>query len=161
MIRATALIVLIASPLGADTHSKRSLAVNCVNAATLAYQQESAREVVAKGGVTCPAGDIVGFPPKTRKHNRNSTITLAAGTGRVICPGTTPTVRNVSSNNGTRGNFEFAADRSSVSMPISCRGASPGQGRRWFNAEVVAQSCPAATEEVTLQVTRDCAAKLR
>ena len=158
---AAALLILLAAPLAADSHSKRSLAVDCVNQATRDYQQDSARAVVAKGGVPSPAGAIVGIPPKPRKPNRTRKIPVAAGKGRVICPGTTPTVRNESSNNGSRGNFQYASDRSSVSMPISCRGAGPGQGRRWYNAELVAQSCPAVTRAVTLRLTRDCAAKLR
>ncbi|MEL7092960.1 MAG: hypothetical protein AAFN94_14605 [Pseudomonadota bacterium] len=161
LLRTTALLALLSTPLSADNHSKRSLALDCIAQAKRAYQMDNARDVVAKGGVTCPAGDIVGFPPKSRKHNRNGTITVAAGTGREICPGTTPEVRNVSTNNGSRGEFSYSSDRSTVSMPISCRGASPGQGRRWYNAELVAQSCPAITDAVELRLTRNCAVKLR
>ncbi len=140
--------------------TKKELIRSCVKQASQELQTNSARDVAASGGVTCPSGDIVGFPPRSRKHNRSSTISVAAGSGRLICPGTIPTIRNESSNGGSRGNFTFDANRDRVLMTVSCSGAGPGSGRRWYNADLVAKSCVKITDEIVLDLTLECAAKL-
>ena len=138
-------------------NDRRALVRQCVSETTSRLQAESSREVIGSGGVTCPQGDIVGFPPRTRKHDRSGRIAVSAGAGRVICPGSMPEVRNVSDNGGSRGNFEFDALRENVSIAVSCRGSGPGGGRRWFNADLVAQSCVRITEDMILDATLNCA----
>ena len=150
------LVFLLAQP-AISQNTRRDLVRKCVSQTTSDLQAQSARNVVASGGVTCPQGDVVGFPPRTRTHNRSGRITVSAGSGRVICPGSIPSVTNVSDNGGSRGNFEFDSLRETVSIAISCRGSGPGGGRRWFNADLSAQSCVKITEDMILDATLTCA----
>ena len=146
-----------------DTHAqseRRQLIRQCVEITTSEQQISSAITVENSGGVTCPPGDIVGFPPRERKHNRSGSISVQMGSGRVVCPGTVPELTNVSDNGGHRGNYQFATDGTSVSLQISCSGAGVGQGRRWFNATLRARSCVRITEDMILDATLACAEKL-
>jgi len=147
--------------MSADVHAQvRDLVRACVQEETASIQRKSAKSASQSGGVTCPSGDIVGFPPRARKHNRDDRITIHAGNGRMICPGTVPSLSDVSDNGGGHDNYEFSQDRSSVSVKIYCRGASPGNGRRWFNATLNARTCLRITEEILLDVTLTCAERL-
>lgn len=103
---------------------------NCIAAKQAAFEQPKAFS--KSGKVTCPSGDIVGFPPRSRKHDRNSTLTYNTPDGFVLkntginSVSATP----LSSNNG----YVRAVDVKSnteVSVDFGCRGKSPGQGRAW------------------------------
>lgn len=152
--------VISVSQIAYAQSDRRQLIRQCVEVTTSEQQIASASTVESSGGVTCPSGDVVGFPPRERKHNRNGTITVPMGGGRIVCPGTVPQLVNVSDNGGSSGNFQFATDGTSVSVPISCRGAGVGQGRRWFNATLQARSCVRITEDMILDATLECAEKL-
>ncbi|WP_417688561.1 hypothetical protein [Roseibium sp.] len=140
--------------------SKRELIAACVKVRTQEIQRESATRISSNGNVTCPAGDVVGFPPRERKHNRSARISVQAGGGRIICSHVVPEVNEKSNNGGRRGNFEFSPDNTGVSIAIACNGAGIGQGRRWYDADLVAHSCLRIDQDMILDATLECAAKL-
>lgn len=161
MIRLFAVLVLFVSATAvAAQDGRRELIRACVGETSQLRQSSTAQVIARSGGVTCPAADVVGFPPRERKHDRSATLVVDAGPGRVICPGTSPFVRNVSDNGGTQGNVQIDEHRTSASLFIGCSGAGLGAGRRWYNAELVAQSCSMITEDMLLDITLECAAKL-
>ena len=86
--------------------NKEDLIKACVKDQLSSLQMSSSQvESFVSPGVTCPAADVVGFPPKERKHNRSGEIRLAMPEGRTLCPGTIPQLLNVSDNGGGHGNF--------------------------------------------------------
>jgi len=144
----------------AQAQGKKELIKQCVQQEILDFQKRSEKPVSARGDTTCPAADVVGFPPKTRKHNRSGRIVLKAGMGRVFCPWTRPTLTDVSDNGGYQGNFELNEPNSELGLSYGCNGAGVSQGRRWWKGTLAAQSCAAITQEILLDLTLNCAAKL-
>jgi len=119
---------------------------------------EARQTFIQSGSVTCPSGDIVGFPPRSRKHNRNGTITYTAPTGYVIEDKSVNSIviENVSSNNGTHGAVNINAEKTSVSVQISCSGKSVGQGRAWQNINIKGAIVQAPSTEQIKQWVLQC-----
>jgi hypothetical protein len=154
------LAVGVASTASSQTQ-RRDLVRACVEVSTAELQMASKGSERKAGGVTCPSGDIVGFPPRERRHNRSGEISVSAPPDRVICPGSVPQVTDVSDNGGSRGNVVISPNARTASVPVSCSGAGVGAGRRWFNATLVIQTCVMITEEMILDATLECAEKLQ
>lgn len=162
LVKTTCAIVLGTTLLSAHSQNnqKAELIRQCVRGELSDFQRTGPLRVEATGEVTCPAGDIVGFPPRLRTHDRGSVIVVKAGEGRVLCPDSIPIIENESNNGGTRGNFDYNQSKTEVSMSIGCNGAQASQGRRWYKATLVATSCPMVTQEVVLNLTLRCAERL-
>ena len=118
-------MVLVSTDVKSDQSGKKQLILDCVRVTLDTVQQKSANYVETTGEVTCPSADLVGFPPRERKHNRNGTISLQMENDRVVCPGSIPELGIVSDNGGGHGKFDLTNDLSSVSVPIHCFGATP------------------------------------
>ncbi len=159
LVSIAALVLLSSSPVAQAQEMRLAQRDACVTQQVRQLQRQSAQRIVASGEVVCPQGDVVGFPPRQRRHDREGRITLPAGQGRVICPGLEPALENVSSNGGGAGPFEFGPQRSTVSARIWCNGAPVGQGRRWYRADLVAQSCPEINARMQADATRICRAR--
>lgn len=154
-------IGLLITAVQAQNNPKGELVRQCVRGELSQFQQTGPIRVEATGEVTCPAGDIVGFPPRFRTHDRRSTIVIKAGEGRVFCPDSVPVLEGESNNGGIRGNFTLNQQKTEISMPIGCNGAQVSQGRRWYKGTLSAYSCPMVTEEVILNLTLKCAERLK
>lgn len=111
------------------------------------------------GEVTCPAGDVVGFPPRSRKHNRSGTVTFRAPDGYKILNVGVGSVRinNISSNQGTYGQLSISQNNTVASVSISCNGKSPGQGRSWQKVEIVGQISKSPAPEDYKKWVLECA----
>jgi hypothetical protein len=103
----------------------------CIDKLRSAHEQPE--KFIQQGDVTCPPGDIVGFPPRLRTENRESVVTYTAPTGKVIRNNSVSSIQieNLSSVNGSIGTPTVSADGSTVSVPISCRGKNVTEGRAW------------------------------
>ncbi|MGC1497152.1 MAG: hypothetical protein WA790_15175 [Sulfitobacter sp.] len=145
---------------GAQAQGKKDLIRQCVQQEVLDFQKRSEKSVSARGDTTCPAGDVVGFPPKRRKHNRAGEIVLRAGSGRLFCDWTRPALKDVSDNGGYQGNFVYSKNKDEIRLSYGCNGAGVGQGRRWWKGTLTANSCASVTQELLLDLTLKCAAKL-
>jgi hypothetical protein len=99
---------------------------------------ESPQQFTQAGEITCPAGDIVGLPPRIRRNNRDGAVTYTAPVGTIICNRSIDaiTVNNVSQNNGRYGTPSISPDGRTVTVPIVCDGKGPGEGRSWQNIQV-------------------------
>lgn len=109
--------------------------------ACVAGKQRQAREMRtfrAEGGVTCPSAELVGFPPRERRHDRDAVVRYAAPEGWKIVNENvgSVTVRTISSNGGAHGDVTVARGDRSLSVRISCRGKGLTQGRAWQKIEV-------------------------
>ena len=152
--------LFLSMPLAIGQSGKIELIKDCVKSQTTEIQNNSSLLVKKRGRVECKSAAIVGFPPRVKKYNNNGGISVEAGEGRIICLGRELELVNVSDNGGGNRNFEIPRDRRSVSVPIHCRGAGIGQGRRWYEATLQAYSCLSITDEMILDHTLECAAKL-
>jgi hypothetical protein len=99
---------------------------------------ESPQQFTQAGEITCPAGDVVGFPPRIRRNDRSGAVTYTAPSGMVIRNRSIDaiTVNNVSQNNGRYGTPSISADGRTVTVPIACDGKGPGEGRSWQNIQI-------------------------
>lgn len=82
------------------------------------------------GEVTCPPGDIVGFPPRCRTDDRNAAVNYEAPDGyRISNASVQETSRT--SRTGING---FRFDSRTASVGLSCNGhGCGGEGRVWVN----------------------------
>jgi hypothetical protein len=98
-------------------------------------QYEAPQAFAQPAEVTCPAGDVVGFPPRIRKNDRSSVATYTAPAGHIIENKAVQSIviENVSQNDGSYGSPSISRDGASVSVPIACNGKGPGEGRSWQN----------------------------
>jgi hypothetical protein len=99
---------------------------------------EAPQQFTQGGDITCPAGDIVGFPPRIRRNDRSGSVSYAAPDGYVIQNKAinSITIENVSQNNGKYGAPSISADGKTVSVPIACDGKGPGEGRAWQEIKI-------------------------
>lgn len=141
--------------------TKRELVKSCVNEKKIQYINSNKSTVSGRGSVECPAADIVDFPPRERKHDRDYTITIPSGSNRVICPNPEVSYAVHSDNGGGQGNYSVSSDRGILSVPIYCRGAGLTQGRRWYDLTVSAATCPIVDDEMIFQFTLDCSSALK
>jgi hypothetical protein len=128
---------------------------DCVEAKQRAYEQPKAFS--KSGRVTCPPADIVGFPPRERKHNRNATIVYEAPTGFSIKNNSVSSiqVKSVSDNSGSVGNLSLQGN-SRVSVNISCSGRGVGQGRAWQEIRIEGTIVRLPTTDHLKQWIREC-----
>jgi hypothetical protein len=106
--------------------------------AKLQKENEEARTFEQVGEITCPSGDVVGFPPRNRRNDRSSTISFAAPAGFAIKNDSinSVSIENVSQNNGSFGRPTITSDGSTVSVPIACNGKGVGEGRSWQHIKI-------------------------
>lgn len=99
---------------------------------------ESSQQFSQEGEITCPAGDIVGFPPRIRRNDRSGVVAYTAPDGRTIVDRSINSINviNVSQNNGRFGTPSISSDRRTVSVPVSCDGKGPGEGRSWQKIQI-------------------------
>ncbi|WP_143273798.1 hypothetical protein [Bradyrhizobium canariense] len=108
----------------------------CMTNLQAAY--ESPQQFTQEGEITCPAGDVVGFPPRIRRNDRSGAVTYMAPPGTIIQNRSIDaiSVDNISQNNGRYGQPSISADNRTVTVPISCDGKGPGEGRAWQNIRI-------------------------
>ncbi len=151
-------LVLVFSLFGsqsiAQDAERRELVNACVAQRVSLFLQDNAREISADGGVTCPSADFTNF--SERRHNRSGEIRLTSPVGWQLCEGTSPRLITVSDNGGAAGNFTITADRTSVSIPVSCSGAGIGGGRRWYNGTIAADICPILSDQERVDIVYEC-----
>lgn len=118
---------------------------------------ESPKAFSKSANVTCPSGDIVGFPPRSRKHDRNGTLVYEAPSGFVIQNTGVNSIKivNVSANNGFIGSLNLETERR-VSLPFGCRGKSPGQGRAWQEVRIEGKIIRSATTDQLKDWVLEC-----
>jgi hypothetical protein len=99
---------------------------------------EAPQQFSQGGEITCPAGDVVGFPPRIRRNDRSGAVTYTAPSGFVIQNNSigSISVQNVSQNNGRYGAPSISADGRTVTVSIACDGKGPGEGRSWQNINI-------------------------
>ncbi|MGY2811967.1 hypothetical protein [Bradyrhizobium sp. USDA 4506] len=99
---------------------------------------ESPQQFTQEGEITCPAGDVVGFPPRIRRDDRSGAVTYTAPAGTIIQNRSLDaiTVENISQNNGRYGQPKISADNRTVTVPVACDGKGPGEGRAWQNIRI-------------------------
>jgi hypothetical protein len=118
--------------------------------------QKRERPLAVRGSVTCPAADVVGFPPRVRRHDRQSILAIPDEGQWTRCPGTDPHIRELSN---VRGRIAQLPEESGyiVKYRISCTGARLGEGRAWMEAEISVEACPIVTAEKHVQAVIECA----
>ena len=162
-MKSIALIFLPIVFIPLNSHSettKKDLVKACVIQKKKSYINSNSSVVSAKGRVECKSADTVGFPPRERKHDKSSNITLSAGSGRVFCSNPEVTYAVHSDNDGGRRNYSMSGDRTTITLPIFCKGAGLTQGRRWYEVTISAKSCPKVSEDQSLNFMLDCAGAL-
>lgn len=159
-LAAFAMSVALFPVSGYGDTTKKDLVKACVEQKKLGYMNSHVSTVHARGGVECPSADTVGFPPRERKHNRDQSLVLDAGSGRVFCGNPEVTYEVHSENGGGRGNYSMSDDRKKISLPIYCRGAGLAEGRRWYEVTIFAKSCPMISDDQSLSFLRECAGAL-
>lgn len=121
----------------ATTGSARSDEIDqCM--AQLQAVYETPQQFTQQGEITCPSGDIVGFPPRPRRNNRSGSVSYTAPQDFIISNRAinSITIENVSQNNGRYGSPSISSDGRTVTVPISCDGKGPGEGRSWQNIRI-------------------------
>ncbi|MGY3236652.1 hypothetical protein ACVMAJ_003542 [Bradyrhizobium sp. USDA 4448] len=116
----------------------------CMAGLQAAY--ESPQQFSQEGEITCPAGDVVGFPPRIRRDNRSGAVTYTAPAGMIIQNRSLDAIAvdNISQNNGRFGQPTISADNRTVTVPIACDGKGPGEGRAWQNIRISRSDNPTA-----------------
>jgi hypothetical protein len=110
---------------------------------------EAPQQFTQPGEITCPAGDVVGFPPRIRRNDRSGTVSYTSPEGTIIRNRSIDaiTVTNVSQNNGSYGTPSISGDGRTVTVPIACNGKGPGEGRSWQNIQISGVFIHAPTPE--------------
>jgi hypothetical protein len=129
---------------------------DCIAKEQRAYEQP--QQFSTQGDITCPAGDISGFPPRLRRHDRQGTVSFTAPAGFVIENRaiSSVVVQVVSSNNGTTGSPSLSPDARTITVPISCQGRGPGEGRAWHSVRVVGSIVRNAPPEMQKRWAIEC-----
>lgn len=142
--------------LGLSTTTAAAQVEQCVRQKIAAAEQR--QNISNSGSVTCPAGDIVGFPPREQKHNRSGEVCITAPNGRVLVNenATSIVARPVSDNGGSMSALNIKSERQAC-VSISCSGAGVGQGRRWMEAAVSGQTKRSIPSDDIIQMTLECA----
>lgn len=110
------------------------------------------------GSVECPSADLVDFPPRERRHNRESRVCIEAPAGRTLVTDRADAVRydTLSDNDGSAGQVAIEGETRAC-VPISCRGAGLTEGRRWMEVRVMGQTKRAITQNEIISITLACA----
>lgn len=104
--------------------------------------------------VTCPQGDIVGFPPRCRKHDRNNTFIYEAPSGfRVQSPSF-----NISSQTArTSISRALSSDGVRASIGLQCGGhGCDGKGSVWIAGNIVGRLAYQTTADDAKAITDRC-----
>jgi hypothetical protein len=106
--------------------------------ARLQKAYESPQAFSQDGEITCPPGDIVGFPPRVRRDDRSGAVMYKAPPGYVIENKAVGSIgiANISQNNGSIAPATISGDGTTVAVPISCTGKGPGEGRAWQQVRI-------------------------
>jgi hypothetical protein len=121
---------------------------------------EAPQKFTQQGEITCPSGDIVGFPPRIRRNDRSGSVTYTAPEGTIIQNRSigSITIENVSQSNGSYGSPSISSDGRTVTVPIACNGKGPGEGRAWQNIRIsgmiVRQPTPDVLKKWAIQCVR-------
>jgi len=128
----------------------------CVQRKIAAVEQR--QPISNRGGVTCGSADVVGFPPRERKHDASGQICLTAPEGRALVNErvTSITVDVLSNNGGEHGNV-IAKDEKQACVHISCRGAGLGQGRRWIEISLRGETKASISQPALIEMAVSCA----
>jgi len=104
----------------------------------LQKQYEAPQEFSQPGEITCGSADVVGFPPRIRRHDASGSVSFTAPDGMVIRNRSVNAIQieNVSQNNGRFGSPSVSADNRTVTVPISCDGKGIGEGRAWQSIKI-------------------------
>jgi hypothetical protein len=145
---------------GYSETTKKDLVKACVNQKKQSYINSHASTVSKRGNVVCPSADIVGIPPRERRHNRDDNITLGAGEDRVFCDNPEVSYAVHSNSDGGQRNYSISSDRATITLPIYCRGSGLTQGRGWYDVTIYARSCPKVSEDQSLNFMLECAGAL-
>ncbi|HEV7693311.1 MAG TPA: hypothetical protein VGO52_20925 [Hyphomonadaceae bacterium] len=124
----------------------------------LKYMYDRALKKIASAGriqlappltaeITCPAADLVGFPPRERKNNRSRLQEFRPPPGyRFVNEGAiTPIIRTTSNINGGHDSPVFKDGMRAMDVALRCRGEGLGQGRTWHHIELTATIEPDPT----------------
>lgn len=104
--------------------------------------------------VTCPQGDIVGIPPRCRKHDRNNVFTYEAPSGfRIAGPSF-----NISSQTArTSISRQLSSDGVRASIGLQCGGhGCDGKGSVWIAGNIVGRLAYQPTAEDAKAITDRC-----
>lgn len=104
----------------------------------LQKQFEAPQEFSQPGEVTCGSADVVGFPPRIRRHDASGNVSFTAPDGMVIRNQSLNAIQieNISQNNGRFGSPSISADNRTVTVPVSCDGKGIGEGRAWQSIKI-------------------------
>lgn len=104
--------------------------------------------------VTCPQGDIVGFPPRCRKHNRNNTFTYEAPSGFRI---SSPSFKISSQTARTSISKPLKSDGVRARVGLQCGGhGCDGKGRVWIAGNIVGRFTYQPTGSDAKAITDKC-----
>ena len=134
--RKAALVALWAGAVTFSTSAVADEVDQCMLQQQAAY--EAPQQFTQYGEITCPSGDIVGFPPRIRRSDRKGSVSYTAPEGTIIQDRSLKSIviENVSQNNGSYGSPSISSDARTVSVPIACAGKGPGVGRSWQHIRV-------------------------
>jgi hypothetical protein len=146
--RVTKYVLAGAAILHVSTITRADEVDECL--AKLQKAHEELQTFEQTGEITCPAGDVVGFPPQIRRNDRAGVVTYAAPTGFIIRNQSISSVQieNVSQNDGSYGSPSIAPDGGSVTIPIACKGKNPTEGRSWQHIRVTGTIIRVATSDM-------------
>lgn len=134
------LSLMIASAASAEAQTASSTFESlqkCVDEKIKNYSQRRAFE--QSGNVTCRPTDIVGFPPKERRHRERSEIFYTAPDGFIIENLGVGSIKVLdwSAVNGSIGVPRISSDNRTVSVEISCTSPALFGGRGWQEIRIV------------------------
>jgi hypothetical protein len=130
-VRQLAIVVLLSMVAAAISPVLSDEVDQCMAQKQTVY--EAPQQFTQQGEITCPAGDIVGFPPRIRRDDRSGSVAYTAPAGSIILNRSINSIKieNVSQNNGRYGTPSISGDGRTVAVPIACDGKGPGEGRSW------------------------------